>query len=426
MFVLFSETLNGLSTIRSFESEGRFFDLCTKYTDVMNRCHIYLWMCNRWLACRMQLCGAIVGGAVGITVIRYAWMLGGAAAGLVLVFSLNLTDNLTFLARLYADTQMNLNSVERLQEYIDLPSEKYFREEDILSTKAEGSDNPFRQPVGPAEMPLPWPSKGVIEFDKVVLKYESQETPVLRNVSFKVPSKKKVGIVGRTGAGKSSLLVALFRVVEPLGGRIMIDGIDVLKLPLRILRSNLAIVPQDPVLFKGSIRSNLDPFAEHDDSILWNALHRVRMAQQVAAMPGGTGGTYGSLSEKIIADQGSNLSVGQRQLLCMARAILRNSAVLVMDEATANVDPETDLMIQETIRTQFADCTVLCIAHRVHTVASCDFVLVMDKGAVAEFQSPLKLMENPDSIFYSMCMKSGNFDALKKAAMDNFSSSINQ
>ena len=207
--------------------------------------------------------------------------------------------------------------------------------------------------------------------------------------------------------------------MEPSEGSIVIDGVDILKLPLHRLRANLAIVPQDPVLFKGSIRSNLDPFSEKDDVVLWNALSRVRMAEYVASMKGGSGYACGSLSEKLIADHGANLSVGQRQLLCMARAILRNATVLVMDEATANVDPDTDLLIQETIRAEFRECTVLCIAHRLHTVANCDLVLVMDKGTVAEYDSPNALLENASSIFYGMCKKSGNLDALIEATMSD-------
>lgn len=366
--------------------------------------------------------------------------IGGAAAGLVLVFALNLTDNLTFMARLYADCQMNLNSVERLLEYSSIPSEKY----NITPADHNGSAfNHFEEEhsqISRRVLEPKWPHAGVVEFRNISLKYDSAPEPVLRNVTFVVPSKKKVGIVGRTGihlypfkqytilltciicelgAGKSSLLVALFRVVEPCGGSIIIDDVDILKLPLHGLRSNLAIVPQDPVLFKGSIRSNLDPFSEKDDEVLWNALSRVRMAEYVANMKGGSGNTLGSLSEKLIADHGANLSVGQRQLLCMARAILRNATVLVMDEATANVDPDTDILIQETIRTEFRECTVLCIAHRLHTVANCDLVLVMDKGKVAEYDSPKLLLENSASIFYGMCKKSGNFNALKDATMED-------
>lgn len=221
-----------------------------------------------------------------------------------------------------------------------------------------------------------------------------------------------------TGAGKSSLLVALFRVVEPMAGSILIDGVDVLQLPLHAVRSRLAIVPQDPILFRGSIRSNLDPFSEKNDVQLWSALVRVRMADHVANMPGGSGTTNGPLAEKLVADHGANLSVGQRQLLCMARAILRGATVLVMDEATANVDSATDLIIQETIRTEFSCCTVLCIAHRLHTVANCDLVLVMDRGRAAEFAPPASLLQDVQSLFYSMCKKSGNFDALRKAAME--------
>lgn len=216
------------------------------------------------------------------------------------------------------------------------------------------------------------------------------------------------------GAGKSSLLVALFRVVEPSRGSVLIDDVNALSLPLHTLRSRLSIVPQDPILFKGSIRSNLDPFGEKEDTALWDALQRVRMATHVASMKGGTGKAHGPLSDKLVADHGSNLSVGQRQLLCMARAILRGATVLVMDEATANVDPQTDILIQETVRTEFQDCTVLCIAHRLHTVAHCDLVLVMDKGEIAEFDAPSALLNNEQSLFFGMCKTSGDFEELQQ------------
>lgn len=201
--------------------------------------------------------------------------------------------------------------------------------------------------------------------------------------------------------------------MEPSSGELLIDGVNVLQLPLHTLRSRLAIVPQEPTLFQGSVRSNLDPFSSTTDEVLWSALAKVKLKSHVASMPGET------LDDKLVAEKGSNFSVGQRQLLCMARALLRGTSILILDECTANVDHETDGLIQDTVRNELNGVTVLSIAHRLHTVAFYDLVLVMDRGQVAEFGSPLSLIENKNSIFHSMCQSSGDFDYLVGIARDS-------
>ena len=222
---------------------------------------------------------------------------------------------------------------------------------------------------------------------------------ILKRISLEVNSSEKIGVVGRTGAGKSSLTLALFRIVEPAEGTIHIDNINVAKLGLYDLRSKLTIIPQDPILFTGTLRMNLDPFDSYSDQDIWLALELAHLKSFVNS------NEKGLLFE--IAEGGENLSVGQKQLVCLARALLRKSKILVLDEATASVDMETDDLIQETIRKEFQDCTIMTIAHRLNTIIDYDRVLVVDKGEIAEFDSPQALLANTNSIFYSMAKEAG-------------------
>jgi ABC-type multidrug transport system fused ATPase/permease subunit len=231
------------------------------------------------------------------------------------------------------------------------------------------------------------------------MRYRPELDPVLRGVTFEVAPGEKIGIVGRTGSGKSSLIVSLFRIVEPFQGQIVLDGVDLLTLGLDEVRGRIAAIPQDPVLFSGSVRSNLDPYGRHSDGELWDALGHVALKELVAALPEG-------LSARV-AEGGENFSVGQRQLLCVGRALLRRPRVLVADEATASVDSETDALIQRTIRREFADCTVLTIAHRINTILDSTKVLVMDDGLVKEFDAVPALMGRRDSSFRAMVMEAG-------------------
>jgi ABC-type multidrug transport system fused ATPase/permease subunit len=405
LFALFSETLTGLPVIRSFKQHERFFNICKERIDNMNRPHIYLWLCNRWLNFRMQMLGSIVAGAVGFAVVQQASTIGSIAAGLSLLYSLNFCDSLTFLARSHADVQMAMNSAERVKEYSNLNSEKYLYNNENINTTLVEIPSKIKRSSN-------WPKKtSSVEFKNLSLEYQINQ-PVLKNVSFKIPKGKKLGIVGRTGSGKSSLIVSLFRLFEPMeGSEILIDDKNILDIDLIQLRSSISIVPQDPTLFSGTIKTNLDPFNNHSEEQLWKSLQAVQLTAFVASMSGN------KLNDKIITDKGSNLSVGQRQLLCLARAILRDSSVLVLDECTANVDHETDGLIQETVQKELSSTTVLCIAHRLQTIAYYDLILVMDAGEVKEYDSPLKLLQQDSSIFKEMCLASGDFDSILNAAM---------
>jgi len=272
------------------------------------------------------------------------------------------------------ELETNLVSVERVVQYTKLPQE----EEDFVEPRP----------------PISWPDQGSIEFKDLQIRYREDLPLVLQGINAYIKPREKIGVVGRTGAGKSSLMMALFRIVEPAYGTIVIDNYDIRNVGLHDIRSRLAIIPQDPTLFTGTIRSNLDPFSEHTDLELWDCIEAVSIREQVDEMEGQL--------DAPVTEFGNNLSVGTRQLMCLARALLRRPKILILDEATASIDYTTDKIIQETIREKFKDITVLTIAHRVTTIMDSDRILVLDKGQIAEFDSPQELLKNQDSIFYRL------------------------
>jgi len=394
MYAHFAESLSGAATIRAYQAEQRFIQRNAELVDTCSRVHYHLWCSNFWLTTRVRILGACVAGLSGLFIIIFVDSIDGNTAGLVLSFATQFAFNTVFALRLHAQMEMSLNSIERSNEYCEIQQEA--------------------PPIQPENRPPPgWPAQGKIEVKDLVLKYASMQNPVLHSISFVVPPKTRVGVVGRTGAGKSSLMTALFRMVEPQSGSIIIDGVDIGKLGLRDLREKLAIIPQEPMLFSGTVRSNVDPFELCTDAEIWTALDQVHLREFIFSNP--------SKLETVITDNGQNLSVGQRQLLCMARAILRKSSVLIMDEATANVDPETDSYIQDTMQNQFTSCTVLCIAHRLHTVVFYDKILVMELGKIMEYDTPLNLLSQEKSHFKSLCEKTGDFDNLLSIAEKEFS-----
>ena len=300
-------------------------------------------------------------------------------AGLIISYSLTLTEVLNWLVRQAADLENNIVAVERIKEYSEITNE------------------PDWTTVAPP--PSNWPAYGSIQFKQYSMRYREGLGLVLKSVNANIKGGEKIGIVGRTGSGKSSLTVALFRLVEPASGSIIIDGIDISKIGLHELRTKLTIIPQDPVLFSGTLRINLDPFQHHSDEDIWNALKLAHLHEFVNSLEAGL--------QNEIAEGGENLSIGQRQLICLARALLRKTKVLILDEATAAIDLETDDLIQATIRSEFKDCTILTIAHRLNTIMDYDRIMVLDKGAIAEFASPNTLVEDQNSIFHSMVKDAG-------------------
>ncbi|XP_039495971.1 multidrug resistance-associated protein 1 isoform X1 [Drosophila santomea] len=371
----FSETVTGASTIRAYNVGDRFIEESDAKVDKNQVCKYPSVIANRWLAIRLEMVGNLI-----ILFASLFAVLGGQTnpglVGLSVSYALQVTQTLNWLVRMSSDIETNIVSVERIKEYGETKQEAPWELEQDKNK------------------PKNWPQEGRVEFQNFQVRYREGLDLVLRGVSFNIQGGEKVGIVGRTGAGKSSLTLALFRIIEAAGGRISIDGVDIASMGLHMLRSRLTIIPQDPVLFSGSLRINLDPFEIKTDDEIWEALELSHLKSFVKSLAAG-------LNHEI-SEGGENLSVGQRQLVCLARALLRKTKVLVLDEATAAVDLETDDLIQKTIRTEFKECTVLTIAHRLNTILDSDKVIVLDKGQITEFASPTELLDNPKSAFYSM------------------------
>ncbi|XP_047331263.1 ABC transporter C family member 12-like [Impatiens glandulifera] len=389
VYAQFGEALNGLSTIRAYKAYDRMARISGISMDNNIRFTLANTSSNRWLNTRLES----LGGVMIWLIATFAVMQNGSTdnqlafastMGLLLTYTLNITNLLSNVLRQASRAENSLNAVERAGTYIDLRPEAPA----IIETN--------RPPLG-------WPSQGSITFEDVHLRYRPSLPPVLHGLTFHIKPNKKVGIVGRTGAGKSSMLNALFRIVEMERGKIVIDGCDISKIGLTDLRSVLSIIPQTPVLFSGTVRFNLDPFCEHNDVDLWEALERAHLKDVI------TKNAFGLDTE--VLEGGENFSVGQRQLLSLARALLRRSKILVLDEATAAVDVGTDSLIQSTIREEFKSCTMLIIAHRLNTIIDSDWILVLESGKVLEYDTPKNLLSNEGSGFSKMVQSTGDANA---------------
>ncbi|CAL8406691.1 unnamed protein product, partial [Arctogadus glacialis] len=382
VFSHLSSSLQGLWTIRAFRAEQRFQDIFDAHQDLHSETWYLLLCTTRWFAMRLDLLCAVF-----VIILTFACMLirdelGAGDVGLALSYAISILGMFQWGVRQSAEVENLMTSVERVMEYTELESEA-----------------PWETMKHP---PLDWPSQGLVTFDGVNFSYSSDGPVVLRNMNATFLPREKVGVVGRTGAGKSSLVSALFRLAEPQG-KIYVDGILTSELGLHDLRQKMSIIPQDPVLFTDTMRKNLDPFSQHSDEELWNSLQEVQLKSVVEELPG--------KMEMLLAESGSNFSVGQRQLICLARAILRKNRILIIDEATANVDPRTDELIQRTIRDKFRDCTVLTIAHRLNTIIDSDRVMVLDAGEIQAFDAPYTLLQDPEGIFYKMVQQTGQQEA---------------
>ncbi|NXE36191.1 MRP1 protein, partial [Ptilorrhoa leucosticta] len=374
----FSETLAGRSTIRAFGHQERFI---RKNNDVVYEnlvCFYNNLISNRWLSVRLEFLGNLMVFFAALFVALSGNAVSSSTVGLSISYALNVIQILNVWVRRACEIETNAVSIERICEYATVDKEEPW----ILSK---------RPPVG-------WPDRGIIEFVNYKAQYRKDLGLALNGVSFQTQSKEKVGIVGRTGAGKSTLTNCLFRVLEGCEGKIIIDGIDISTIGLHDLRGNLNIIPQDPILFSGTLQSNLDPLGKHSDLELWEVLELCDLKDFVQSLP------KKLLHE--ISEGGENLSVGQRQLVCLARALLRKTKILVLDEATASVDMETDNFVQSTIKREFHNCTVLTIAHRLHTVMDSERVLVLDAGRILEYDTPQNLLQQKGA-FSEMVAEAG-------------------
>ncbi|RDB20896.1 Metal resistance protein YCF1 [Hypsizygus marmoreus] len=383
IFAWFSESLAGLSTIRAFGQQSVFIIANQRRIDRNQICYLPSISVNRWLAVRLEFVGAMIILIVALLAMTALITTGVDAGlvGLVLSYALNTTSSLNWVVRSASEVEQNIVSVERILHQTEVAPEA---PQEIPENK-------------PSEV---WPSKGEVEFRGYSTRYRPELDLVLKDITMTIKPKEKIGVCGRTGAGKSSLLLALFRIIEPVEGTIFIDSVDITKIGLHDLRSSISIVPQSPDLFEGTLRENIDPVGEHADADIWIALSQAHLKEYVESLPEGL--------DAPVREGGSSLSSGQRQLLCFARALLRKSKILVLDEATSAVDLDTDKAIQEIIRgPAFADVTIFTIAHRLNTILESDRVLVMDSGKMAEFDTPSNLLENKESIFYSLAREAG-------------------
>ncbi|KAJ2762758.1 hypothetical protein H4S06_000481, partial [Coemansia sp. BCRC 34490] len=392
---LYSEMIPGCSTIRAFNMQREYMDEMKVRLIEFIRADFVLRPTRRWVGIRFGFASSLVSFFTALFVILGIGKIGVGLAGLILIYSASYWSDALALVTNYNDLELSLNCVERVNQYIAIEQE------------------PALKTVKDSQIPAEWPSSGSLLLNNVTAGY-SANTSVLRRITFEARHGERIGIVGRTGAGKSTLSRMLLRLVEPTSGSIVLDGVNILELGLERLRQSITIIPQDPVLFNGTIRFNLDPFNDHSDHTLVTALQRTLLLKQQHNQ-GSSVAVFESLNDEITSN-GQSLSLGQRQLVALARALVRKSRVIVLDEATASVDFATDQSMQNAIRgPEFSSSTLLCIAHRLRTIIDYDRILVFDKGEVVEFDTPNRLLQRKDSHFYSLCKQSGELDTLEQA-----------
>ncbi|TVY33255.1 Multidrug resistance protein [Lachnellula subtilissima] len=369
VFAKFSEGLSGTACIRAYGLKDQFIINLRNSIDDMNSAYFLTFANQRWLSTRLDFIGNLLVFVTGILVVTSRFNVSPSTAGLVLSYILSIVQMIQFTVRQLAEVENGMNATERIHYY--------------------GTQLEEEAPLHTIDVRKSWPESGEIIFENVQMRYRENLPLVLSGLTMHVRGGERIGVVGRTGAGKSSIMSTLFRLVELSGGSITIDGMDISKIGLQDLRSGLAIIPQDPTLFKGTIRSNLDPFNEHTDLALWSALRQSDLISEDASLDDKSPGRIHL--DGIVEDEGLNFSLGQRQLMALARALVRGSQIIVCDEATSSVDMETDEKIQRTIATGFSGKTLLCIAHRLKTIINYDRICVMDQGRIAELDAPSEL-----------------------------------
>ncbi|XP_059437206.1 ABC transporter C family member 4 [Corylus avellana] len=377
----FSESISGVVTIRSFRKQDGFCKENVKRVNANLRMDFHNIGSNEWLGFRLELLGSLILCISALfMIILPSNILRPENVGLSLSYGLSLNSVLFWAIYMSCFVENRMVSVERIKQFTNIPSEPAWEIKDRIP-------------------PSNWPIHGNIDLKDLQVRYRPNTPLVLKGITLSINGGEKIGVVGRTGSGKSTLIQVFFRLVEPSGGRIIIDDLDICMLGLHDLRSRFGIIPQEPVLFEGTVRSNIDPIGQYSDEEIWKSLERCQLKDVMAAKP--------DKLDSLVADNGDNWSVGQRQLLCLGRVMLKHSKVLFMDEATASVDSQTDAVIQRIIREDFAACTIISIAHRIPTVMDCNRVLVIDAGRAKEFDKPSRLLEWP-SLFGALVQEYAN------------------
>lgn len=407
LYSLFGETVSGVAVLRAFGASNMALKNMMKLADTNLLAFAWSWTVNRWLSARFNLLSAVLVGLTAVAVL-IAPNVDAAMGGFALAFAGTICHDLLFVVRRFVQLEQSMVAIERLKEFTELQQEA----PEYIEPRPAAS----------------WPEHGSIKVENLVVKYAPDLPSVLHNISFEVSPRQKIGIVGATGCGKSTLALSFFRFVEAAEGRIEIDGVDISKIGLTDLRSRMTIIPQDPTILSGTLRSTLDVFDEYDDVDIYAALRRVHLIKdenpvtsldEQNDVENRNKNVFEDLSNPV-SEGGDNFSSGEKQLICMARAILKRNKILFMDEATASIDYETDALISKTIREEFSDSTIVTIAHRIHTIIDFDKVLVMDRGNIAEFASPADLLRDHKSRFYSLCKATGRteFKNLKEMALE--------
>ncbi|KAG2736015.1 hypothetical protein G9P44_000105 [Scheffersomyces stipitis] len=397
IFANFQESLTGVSIIRAYGQEERFKFLNENRVDKNMSAYHPAINANRWLAVRLEFLGSvIILGAAGLSILTLkSGRLTAGLVGLSVSYALQITQSLNWIVRMTVEVETNIVSVERIMEYSRLTPEA----PEIIEDHRPAAN---------------WPTQGEIKFENFSAKYRPELDLVLKNINLHIKPREKVGIVGRTGAGKSSITLSLFRIIEAFTGDIDIDSVNTGSIGLADLRHKLSIIPQDSQVFEGTIKSNLDPTNEYNDEQIWKALELSHLKDHVLKMyeQRDKDQELESALDVKLSEGGANLSIGQKQLMCLGRVLLKMSAsnILVLDEATAAVDVETDQILQQTIRSEFKDKTIITIAHRLNTILDSDRIIVLEKGEVAEFDTPANLLKKKDSLFYSLCKQGGFVD----------------
>ncbi|XKL66874.1 hypothetical protein PGB90_010294 [Kerria lacca] len=382
----FGETVAGVQSIRAYGLQQKFIEESENKVDFNQKSYYPIIVSNRWLSVRLETVGNVIILFAALFAVLGRGSLTAGLVGLSVSYALQITQSLNWLVRMTSEVETNIVAVERIKEYGETPQEAPWE-------------------IQNESVPADWPEKGDISFIDFKIRYREGLELVLKGINFSVNGGEKVILkrfiqsLGRTGAGKSSLTLGLFRIMESASGKIVLDGIDISTLGLHTLRSRITIIPQDPVLFSGTLRINLDPVGSYSDEQVWHALELAHLKSYVSSL------NFGLQYE--VEEGGQNFSIGQRQLICLARALLRKTKVLVLDEATAAIDLETDDLIQSTIRSEFRNSTVLTIAHRLNTIMDYDRIVVLEKGIIVEYNSPQELIRNKHSVFYGMASDAG-------------------